>query len=449
MEKIKNFFKDVFSIESDRASNSEIKHTILSGAQLKGSNMCILMLAIIIASIGLNMNSTAIVIGAMLISPLMGEILGIGYGMATNDLRLAKKAFIALGIEVLICIITSSLYFLISPISTTSNELLARTHPTIWDVIIAFVAGLAGIIGITRKEKSNVIPGVSIATAIMPPVCTAGYALATWQLNYFFGALYLFFINGFFICLATIIVLRLMRIPKQKGSDVKEDKKIKRSLSIVAIITIIPSIFLAYLLVSESVTTSNFQRYLAYEFHYDGTQIVSSKVDVENKRIEIALIGKILTENQILELTNNLKYYHLADMNLRITQTEIPEGVSQEEVEQLIKQNTSSFSTKYAKDMEDIKAQLLKINTTLFDKNATTYDIEAIKKDLKNWNSKILDLTITNTQTQASQTTQVTQTLIVKLTLSEELSNEENDYVSNYLKEKLGKESITLEKIIQ
>jgi len=448
MEKIKSFFKDVFSIESDRASNAEIKNTILSGARLKGANMCILVLAIMIASIGLNMNSTAIVIGAMLISPLMGGILGIGYGMATNDLRFAKKSFIALGIEVCICIITSALYFFLSPISTTSNELLARTHPTIWDVMIAFAGGLAGIIGITRKEKSNVIPGVAIATAIMPPLCTAGYALATWQPKYFLGALYLFFINGFFICLASVIVLRLMRIPKKKGADVKEEKKIQRSLGFVAVLTIIPSIFLAYQIVSESVINSNVQHYLADEFHYEGTQIVSSKVDVEKKRIEIALIGKTLSENQILDLTNDLKAYHLSDMNLRITQTEIPEGVSEEDVEQLIKQSETSFSTKYGKDIEDIKAQLLKINTTLFDKNTTTYDVEAIKKDLKSWNGKISDVTITNTQTQIAQTTQVTQSLIVKLSLTGELSAEEDSYVLQYLKEKLGKEEITIEKVL-
>ncbi len=448
MEKIKDFFKDVFSIESNRASHADIRNTILSGSQLKGANMCILVLAIFIASIGLNMNSTSIVIGAMLISPLMGGILGIGYGIATNDLQFAKKAFAALSIEVLICLVTSTLYFVISPISTTSNELLARTYPTIWDVIIAFAGGLAGIIGITRKEKSNVIPGVAIATAIMPPLCTAGYALATWQLKYVLGALYLFFINGFFICLASIIVLRMMRIPKKRGADKQEEKKIQRNLAIVAIITIIPSIFLAYQIVTESVTNSNVQHYLADEFHYEDTQIVSSTVDIENKQIEIALIGKTLSDTQIKDLTNDLKHYHLAHMNLRITQTEIPEGVSQEEVEQLIQQSETSFSAKYAKDIEDIKAQLLKINTTLFDKHTSTYDVDAIKKELKAWSNKITDMTITNAQTQPAQTAHVTQTLIITLSLTEDFTTEENTYVTNFLKEKLGKDTITIEKQI-
>ena len=177
----------MFSLRWDMANPDEIHNTIISGAKLQGTNMCILMLAILIASIGLNMNSTAVIIGAMLISPLMGGITAIGYGIATNDLTLSKGAAIRLGIQVVICLITSS-------------ELLARTTPTAWDVLIALFGGLAGIIGQTRKEKSNVIPGVAIATALMPPLCTAGYGLARHRLDYFGGALYLFFINSFFRC---------------------------------------------------------------------------------------------------------------------------------------------------------------------------------------------------------------------------------------------------------
>ena len=158
----------MFSLRWDMADPEEIHNTIISGAKLQGTNMCILMLAILIASIGLNMNSTAVIIGAMLISPLMGGITAIGYGIATNDLTLSKGAAIRLGIQVVICLITSTIYFTISPITTASSELLARTTPTAWDVLIALFGGLAGIIGQTRKEKSNVIPGVAIATALMP-----------------------------------------------------------------------------------------------------------------------------------------------------------------------------------------------------------------------------------------------------------------------------------------
>ena len=196
---IKNTIHDAFNLRMDIATPEVIFENIDAGAKVKGTNMCILILAILIASIGLNMNSTAVIIGAMLISPLMGGIMAIGYGIAVNDLNYSKKAVIGLIFQVIICILTSTIYFSLSPISSAHSEILARTSPSVWDVLIAICGGLAGIIGMTRKEKSNVIPGVAIATALMPPLCTAGYGLATRHLNYFLGAIYLFFINGFFI----------------------------------------------------------------------------------------------------------------------------------------------------------------------------------------------------------------------------------------------------------
>lgn len=166
-----------FRLDTDKASNEEIHNTMQSSSRIKGSNAVILILAIFIASIGLNMNSTAIIIGAMLISPLMGSIMTMGYGLATNNLKLVRKAFLGLMLQIIICIITSYVYFKLSPISTARSEILARTTPTIWDVLIAIFGGTAGIIGVTRKEKSNVIPGVAIATALMPPYALPGMDL--------------------------------------------------------------------------------------------------------------------------------------------------------------------------------------------------------------------------------------------------------------------------------
>lgn len=198
MEQVKGVLRKAFSIHGDSASYDEIEERILSGGEVKGTNLCILVLAIFIASIGLNMNSTAVIIGAMLISPLMGGIMAIGYGLVTGDFRQARNSGVGLAVQVFVCLVISTLYFTFSPISTASSELLARTNPTIWDVLIASFGGLAGIIGTTRKEKSNVIPGVAIATALMPPLCTAGYGLATKNLAYFGGAMYLFLINSNF-----------------------------------------------------------------------------------------------------------------------------------------------------------------------------------------------------------------------------------------------------------
>ena len=171
-------FGEAFSLSNDTASQDEIYDRLVGGAAIKGTNMCVLILAILIASIGLNMNSTAVIIGAMLISPLMGSILAVSYGFATGDLQLSRKFFLGFLMQIFISLLTSTLYFSITPISHSTSELLARTNPTIWDVLIAFCGGLAGCIGLTRKEKSNVIPGVAIATALMPPCAPPGTA---WQ----------------------------------------------------------------------------------------------------------------------------------------------------------------------------------------------------------------------------------------------------------------------------
>ena len=199
--KVKELLVDTFNLKTDCASMEEISERIHSGGTIKVTNICILVLAMFIASIGLNMNSPAVIIGAMLISPLMGGIMSIAYGIATLDMNYAKNSFFGLFFEMVFCVLVSTIYFTISPITTASSELLARTSPTIWDVLIACFGGLAGIIGTTREEKTNVIPGVAIATALMPPLCTAGFGIARGSLDYFLGALYLFFINSFFICL--------------------------------------------------------------------------------------------------------------------------------------------------------------------------------------------------------------------------------------------------------
>ena len=167
-----------FSLDHDKADPAAIDASLRAGAELTGANAWILIFAIFIASIGLNVNSTAVVIGAMLVSPLMGPIMGIGYGVGIYDFALIRRSSLNLGIAGLISLATSTVYFLISPLTEAQSELLARTTPTLWDVLIALFGGFAGIVGATRREKSNVIPGVAIATALMPPLCTAGYGLA-------------------------------------------------------------------------------------------------------------------------------------------------------------------------------------------------------------------------------------------------------------------------------
>lgn len=251
--KISDILKDAFSLKNDTAEQEEIRTRLVEGGQVSGSNMGILMLAILIASIGLNMNSTAVIIGAMLISPLMGSIQAAAYGIASADLKLFRKSSIGLFFQICISLLTSTLYFKISPISMATSELLARTQPTIWDVIIALCGGLAGIIGMTRTEKSNVLPGVAIATALMPPLCTCGYGIATKQWEFLWGAGYLFCVNAYFILFASTLILEILNVPKkQVAFSNKQRQAIKRKIIINTIIVILPSLFVAYNMVQTA-----------------------------------------------------------------------------------------------------------------------------------------------------------------------------------------------------
>ncbi len=239
--KFKQAVKSAFSIHADTASYSEIEQRVLSAGNIHGTNLCIMMLAILIASIGLNMNSTAVIIGAMLISPLMGTIMATSYGLARHDYEQTMQTFTGLIFQVLVCIVTSTIYFSLSPISDSTSELLARTTPNIWDVLIASCGGFAGLVGTTRTEKSNnVIPGVAIATALMPPLCTVGYGIATKQWHFALSALFLFFINSWFIFLTSYIGFKILAIPVIAPISEKQRKKTK--IRIIAVSSIIVSI---------------------------------------------------------------------------------------------------------------------------------------------------------------------------------------------------------------
>lgn len=221
----KEVVKLTFSLEEDTADNVEVRDRILSGGKVTGQNAFMLVLAILIASVGLNTNSTAVIIGAMLISPLMGTILALAYGTVTADVSIIRRSAVGLITQIAISLLTSTVYFLLSPVKGPTSELLARTTPSFFDVIVAVCGGLAGIIANTRKEKSvTVIPGVAIATAIMPPLCTCGYSIANDKWQMLLGALYLFVLNAYFIYSSAEIILTAMRLPRAMELDPKQRK---------------------------------------------------------------------------------------------------------------------------------------------------------------------------------------------------------------------------------
>ena len=249
-ETIKEKLRKAFSLSEDSASHEEIRSRLLDGGKLTGTNMCVLVCAMVIASVGLNMSSTAVIIGAMLISPIMGSILASAYGTVSADYTLLRNHMIGFGLQIAISVSAAAIYFFLSPVKEPTVELLARTSPTFYDVLIAFFGGLAGIIGQTRLDKTNtVIPGVAIATALMPPLCTCGYSIATGRWDMLLGAAYLFIINAYFIFLSASIILSILKIPKTRELTEKEWRRHRFRMVRNTIIIAIPSIVAVYFMI--------------------------------------------------------------------------------------------------------------------------------------------------------------------------------------------------------
>ncbi|MEO8732901.1 MAG: DUF389 domain-containing protein, partial [Flavobacteriales bacterium] len=286
----------------------------------RGANLLILVFAIIIASVGLNMNSAAVVIGAMLISPLMGPIMGIGAGLGVRNLWLVRRALKNLGFAVAVSLATSTLYFLVSPLSDAHSEILARTSPTIWDVLIALAGGFAGLIATTSKEKNrgNVIPGVAIATALMPPLCTAGYGLAHLNWSFLAGALYLFIINSVFISIAALFTVRWLGYPIMVRDDEKMSRRIKRFTAIIVVVTVVPSIWLAYRLVVENAFEHRAEQFIAYETTVPDNYLMDRAVDGPDRSITLTYMGNGITAHDSIRMHDRLSAYGIPSCKLNI-----------------------------------------------------------------------------------------------------------------------------------
>jgi len=311
---------DYFKLDYEQEAYNTVIDSITRGIIFRGTNLWILVFAIFIASLGLNMNSTAVIIGAMLISPIMGPIMGLGLGTGINDLALVRKSLSNYFFAALVGLIASTIYFLISPLNDAHSEILARTTPNIYDVLIAFFGGLAGIIATSTKQKGNVIPGVAIATALMPPLCTAGYGLATFQFNYFIGAFYLFIINTVFIALATFVTVRLLKFPFKHLPDEKADKRSKRIIIAIVIITLAPSIYFGYDIVKNDKFTKEANRFIETEAIFPGDYLLKKTIDAKGKNIELIFGGNEIKPSEIEKLKSKMKNYELAEATLEIKQ---------------------------------------------------------------------------------------------------------------------------------
>ena len=319
-----NFFNRIrvyLNLRPDLEEEQLVVDEITRGVSFRGANLWVLICAIFIASLGLNVNSTAVIIGAMLISPLMGPIIGMGLAIGINDLDLLKRAAKNFSVATLISVLTAMVYFFLSPLGEAQSELLARTSPTIYDVLIAFFGGAAGIIALaTRGKGGNVLPGVAIATALMPPLCTAGFGLATGNLLFFLGAFYLYFINTVFISLATALGVRMMKFHQHHFLTPEREKKAKHILTGIVIATTVPALWMTVNIIRTSIFESNVRRFVNYELSLPGTQVLSSSADRGEHTLRIVAVGREISDSLRQEVESRLSDYGLAGYRLTLIQ---------------------------------------------------------------------------------------------------------------------------------
>jgi uncharacterized hydrophobic protein (TIGR00271 family) len=317
------YLKFKLRLPRDKDNVNTTIETVSAGATMTGANLWVLVTAIFTASLGLNVNSTAVIIGAMLISPLMGPIMAIGMGVAIHDFGLVYRALKNFALAVFLSIVASSLYFLVSPLKVPGSELLARTTPTVYDVLIAIFGGLAGIIaGSSKLRQSNVIPGVAIATALMPPLCTVGFGVANLNPTYILGALYLFFINSVFISLSTYFIVRLLQYPQVQEVHNKRATQIKRIIAFVSMLALLPSIYLTYQIVRRYIFEEKAKQFVSQEFSDNRRLILNTEARMEGRKpiIEVTILGSEIDSAEQSDLTNRMRIYGLGNAALTVKQ---------------------------------------------------------------------------------------------------------------------------------
>lgn len=319
---IKAFLKEYLDLRKDKDNELETVDSIRKGVEFKGANLWILIFAIFMASLGLNVNSTAVIIGAMLISPLMGPIMGVGLSVGLNDFELMKRSLKSFLITTLFSVTTATVFFLISPVAEGQSELLARTSPTIYDVFIALLGGLAGVVALSTREKGNVIPGVAIATALMPPLCTAGYGLATGNLIYFLGAFYLYFINSVFISLATFLGVRVMHFQRKEFVDKNREQTVRKYIVLIAVLTMCPAAYLTVGIIQNTFFEGAANRFVSEQLAFENTQVLDKKIhcNAQEREIRVVLIGQEVPEASIAIARSKMKDYKLDGTKLVVLQ---------------------------------------------------------------------------------------------------------------------------------
>ena len=421
------------------------ERSIRNNIFFRGPNAWILAIAIIIASVGLNVNSIPVVIGAMLISPLMGPIFGLGLGLGISDVQLVKSSGKNLLVMVVISLTASFLYFLITPLSLSNpTELLARTNPTIYDVLIALFGGFAGIFEQCRKEKGTVFAGVAIATALMPPLCTAGFGLAGGNFGYFFGALYLFFINCLFIMLATYISVKYFKFRETEYSDISTGRKTKRMITMLIILFIVPSIWSAVILINQNRFEENAIAFIEHSKSYGKSIIYDYKIDhTDGSTIEISFVGEPLDERTRSDIYSTAARYGISKEKLIINDHTTTESINEMElVKDLYDRMEREISTR--------DAEIARLRAELESSESDKIPYKQLAQEITSTYPTIQEIHITRGESVNIESIEQTKSsMIVVAYTNEKMSDTECNKLESWLKIRLSEENITLFTIAQ
>ncbi|WP_418263287.1 TIGR00341 family protein [Flavobacterium faecale] len=431
MEKLISDFLKFINLNQGEEERGKVLDNVKANISFSGSNLWILACAIVVASVGLNVNSTAVIIGAMLISPLMGPIVGAGFGLGIYDFNLLKKSLKNLLVATIVGLLVSTLYFYISPFKDTQPELLSRTAPNIYDIIIAFSGGLVGAIAITRVEKGNPIPGVAIATALMPPLCTAGYGLAVGSYRFFFGAIYLYTINCVFICISTFFIVKYLKYPTKKQLTETNQTKVKYIITTLITILILPSIYFAYQLFEQKKYQHAVDIFLENEFTNKGIAILykKTKFNQNPKKLELGFLTKKFTEKEIKSLNQKLKSYEINNTKLVVMQdtTDLKSDILNE-----IKYNKSVLSEK--------DVTILNLKKQIADNH---YNNKALLAEIKILFPVIDNITIANHNFNEGTDSLKTVPILVYIS-KKRLEGESEKQLASWLQQRLSKKEIQI-----
>ena len=438
---IKSFLREYLDLKKDKDNELATIESIRKGVEFKGANLWILIFAIFMASLGLNVNSTAVIIGAMLISPLMGPIMGIGLSVGLNDFELMKRSFKSFLITTAFSVTTATVFFLFTPIAEAQSELLARTSPTIYDVFIALFGGLAGVVALSTKEKGNVIPGVAIATALMPPLCTAGYGLASGNLIYFLGAFYLYFINSVFISLATFIGVRMMNFQRKEFVDKTREKAVRKYIVWIVVLTMCPAVYLTFGIIKSTFYEATANKFINEQLDFENTQVLDKKISYEHKEIRVVLIGPEVADTLIGFARTKLKDYQLENTKLVVLQGMNNGGVDVSSLRSMVMED---FYKNSEQRLQEQQNKISRLESNLEEYKSYDNLSRTLVPELKVLYPSITTLSIAHAlETRVDSMKTDTVTLAV-LKFSKHPSAAEKDKISDWLKARVKAKKLRL-----